>query len=356
MHFDHRKYSCSEWPFGMKITTFVVCASVRNNFSIVPAFFPRNVVSIKNSKIAVAMETATPGRTRVGFVGTGVMGAPITRHILSHGYTVRVYNRTQSKTDALVAAGALQETSLKLLAENSDVVFTMVGFPSDVRSVLGGDDGIIASMRSGGIVVDLTTSQPKLAAELASFAASQTKFVLDAPVTGGDIGAQNGSLSVMVGGNEEAFQAVRPILACFAKSIIHFGDPGMGQHTKAANQITIASTMIGMCEGLLYAQAAGLDLNRYITAISAGGAGSKSIELYANRILTRNMKPGFFVAHFVKDLGICLDSCRELGISLPGLALASQLYNSLVAYEEQHLGIQALIKVLERLNNRSLSV
>lgn len=300
------------------------------------------------------MEIAAPGKTRVGFVGTGVMGAPIARHMMSRGFALNVYNRTQSKTDALVAEGATRATTLRSLAENSDVVFTMVGFPSDVRSVLGDDDGIIPCIRPGGIVVDLTTSQPTLAAELASLAESQNKSLLDAPVTGGDVGAINGTLSVMVGGNKHALDVVMPLLECFSRSVNYFGAAGMGQHTKAANQITIASTMVGMCEGLFYAHAAGLDLQTYISAISRGGAGSMSIELYANRILDGDMKPGFFVAHFVKDLGICLDSCRELGIALPGLGLASQLYNSLAAYNEQQLGIQALVKVLERMNNRNI--
>jgi 3-hydroxyisobutyrate dehydrogenase len=282
------------------------------------------------------------------------MGAAMAQHVLSAGYSLTVYNRTAAKASALVAKGAVLVGSPGAVASTSDVVFTMVGFPSDVRQVMvgrgEGEIGIISQVKSGGIIVDLTTSEPKLAIELAQLGERDGKFVLDAPVTGGDIGAKNGSLSIMVGGDHEAFITVKPLIECFAKTVTYCGPPGRGQHCKLGNQITIASTMIGMCEGMVYAHASGLDLPTYLLAISGGGAGCKSLDLYAPRILKQDMKPGFFVEHFVKDLGMALNSCQQLGISLPGLALASQLYNSLAAHGEQRLGTQALIKVLERLN------
>lgn len=300
------------------------------------------------------MEPAAPGRTRVGFIGTGVMGAPMARHVLDAGYALCVHNRTRAKADALVAAGAAWCASAADVAAASDVVFTMVGFPADVRGVLAGAAGVLARLPPGGVVVDLTTSEPALAEEMAAAAAAQGRTVLDAPVTGGDKGAAAGTLSVMVGGDAAAVAAVMPLLQCFAKTVAHFGGPGMGQHAKAANQITIASQMVGLAEGLVYAQSAGLDLDRYIGAIAGGGAGGKTIELYAYRTLAGDFQPGFFVEHFIKDLGIALESCRKMSVSLPGLALAAQLYNSLAAHGEDRLGTQALVKVLERMNNVKL--
>lgn len=298
---------------------------------------------------------AVAGVTRVGWIGTGVMGSHMARHIFSAGYTsLTVYNRTASKAQALVDAGATLATSPAAVAAASDVVFTMVGYPSDVRAVIGGPDGVLSTLPPGGVVVDLTTSEPALAAELAATAAERGCHVLDAPVTGGDVGAKKGTLSVMVGGDADAAAAVRPLIDCFAKTVTYFGAAGSGQHCKMANQITIASSMLGMCEGLLYAHKAGLDLEAYLAAIRGGGAGSFSIESYAPRVLGRDMAPGFYVRHFVKDLGIALGECQRLSISLPGLALAQQLYVALCAVGEADLGTQALIKSLERLNGVEL--
>lgn len=265
-----------------------------------------------------------------------------------------VYNRTASKAQALIDAGALAVDSPRQVAEASDVVFTMVGYPSDVREVISGSNGVLSGLKEGGVIVDLTTSEPSLAAELAALAAAQRKFLLDAPVTGGDIGAKNGTLSVMVGGDKHAIEYVRPMLVCFSKNITVFNAPGTGQHCKMANQITIASSMVGMCEGLLYAHAAGLDLESYLGAIANGAAGSFNIKALAPRMLTGDMRPGFYVEHFVKDLGIALESCRQLKISLPGLALAQQLYVSLIAHGDGRLGTQALIRSLERINNKRI--
>lgn len=299
--------------------------------------------------------TATPGVTRLGWVGTGVMGCHMAQHCIKAGYLpITVYNRTASKAQPLADLGATVVSSPREVAENSDVVFTMVGYPTDVREVISGTNGILSGLREGGIVVDLTTSEPGLAAELAALASTQGKFVIDAPVTGGDIGAKKGTLSIMVGGLDQAIEQIMPLLNCFATTVNVFGGPGAGQHCKMANQISIASSMLGMCEGLMYAHVAGLDLETYLAAIAGGGAGSFSVQSYAPRILKGDMEPGFYVEHFVKDLGIALEACKQLKISLPGLALAQQLYVSLMACGDGRLGTQALIKTLERLNGKAL--
>ena len=296
-----------------------------------------------------------PGKTRIGWVGTGVMGCHMASHCIKAGYLpMTVYNRTASKAQPLVDLGATMASCPAEVAANSDIVFTMVGYPSDVRQVIAGPNGILSTLKQGGIVVDLTTSEPGLASELAQIALKDGKYIIDAPVTGGDIGAKKGTLSTMVGGDSNAIEIVQPLLECFSSTINTFGDAGAGQHCKMANQITIASSMLGMCEGLMYAHAAGLDLETYLAAIAGGGAGSFSVKSYAPRILTGDMEPGFYVEHFVKDLGIALNACRELKISLPGLALAQQLYVSLTACGDGRLGTQALIRTLERMNKKDL--
>lgn len=292
----------------------------------------------------------------VGWIGTGVMGAHMAMHVLKSGKarSLTVYNRTASKAQRLVDAGAALKSTPAEVGAECDIIFTMVGYPSDVRSVIASETGVLSTLRKGGIVVDLTTSEPGLAAELAALASKSGKYVVDAPVTGGDIGAQKGTLSVMVGGDKSAVDTVLPLIETFASTVNHFGAAGLGQHCKMANQITIACSMLGMCEGLMYAHAAGLDLDTYIAAIRGGGAGSFSIESYAPRILKNDMEPGFYVEHFVKDLGIAINACREMGVSLPGLALAQQLYVSLCAHGDGKMGTQALIITLERLNNRKM--
>lgn len=300
------------------------------------------------------MQPATPAATRIGWVGTGVMGANMAMHCIRAGYALTVYNRTASKADVLVQAGATYADTPAEVAANSDIVFTMLGYPTDVRDIIASDTGLLSTLRPDGIVVDLTTSEPALAAELAARAVPTSHFIVDAPVTGGDIGAKNGTLSIMVGGDPAAVQVVHPVLSCFASKITVFGPPGAGQHCKMANQIVIATSMLGMCEGLMYAHAAGLDLEAFLSAIASGGAGSFSVKSYAPRILKRDMEPGFYVEHFVKDLGIALNACQQLKISLPGLALAQQLYVSLTANGDGRLGTQALILALERLNGKQL--
>ncbi|KAL5052675.1 hypothetical protein RYX36_033357 [Vicia faba] len=298
----------------------------------------------------------TPSNTRLGWIGTGVMGQSMCAHLIRAGYTLTVFNRTPSKAQPLLDIGANLAASPHDVASQSDVVFTIVGYPSDVRSVLlDANSGALAGLKPGGILIDMTTSDPSLAVEIAAAASSKNCHSIDAPVSGGDRGAKNGTLAIFAGGDESIVKKLEPLFTQLGK-VNYMGSSGKGQYAKLANQITIASTMVGLIEGMVYAHKAGLDVGLYLDAISTGAAGTKSLDLYGKRILKRDFAAGFYVNHFVKDLGICLKECEILGIALPGLALAQQLYVSLKAHGEGDLGTQALILVLERLNNVSLPV
>ena len=291
------------------------------------------------------------GKTRIGWIGTGVMGRWMCEHCMDAGFSATVYNRTISKTDPLKEKGAAVASSPKEVAENSDVVFTIVGFPADVREVILGDDGALGGIAPGGTIVDMTTSEPSLAKEI--YDAGQAKGVhcIDAPVSGGDVGAREARLSIMIGGDEAAVEAVDPLFQAMGKNITHLGPAGSGQHTKMVNQILISTTMIGVVEGLLYGYKAGLDLDTVIAAVGAGAAGSWSINNLGPRIVKRNFDPGFFVEHFIKDMGIALDEAKRMDLSLPGLALAHQLYLAVKAQGHAKLGTHALALALESLNN-----
>nr|GME03437.1 probable 3-hydroxyisobutyrate dehydrogenase-like 1, mitochondrial [Ipomoea batatas] len=305
--------------------------------------------------MATVTDAVNPSNTRLGWIGTGVMGRSMCGHLIKAGYKLTVFTRTPSKAQELISMGAQWAETPKSVAAQSDVVFSIVGYPSDVRHViLDPNSGALSGLGQGGVVVDLTTSEPSLAVEIYSAATSAGCSAIDAPVSGGDRGARNAALSIFAGGDETLVQRLSPIFALMGR-VYYMGAPGKGQFTKLANQITIASGMVGLCEGLIYAHKAGLDLELYLSAISTGAAGSKSLDLYGNRILSRDLDPGFYVNHFVKDLGICLKECQNMGLSLPGLALAQQLYLSLKAHGEGDLGTQALVLALERLNNVSLS-
>jgi 3-hydroxyisobutyrate dehydrogenase len=287
---------------------------------------------------------------RIGWVGTGVMGSAMCAHVLAAGHSVAVFNRTRARAEALLDAGATWCSSPAAVAAEADVTFTMVGFPSDVRETMLGDAGVLSGARPGSVVVDLTTSEPALARELYDAARPRIE-VLDAPVSGGDVGARNATLVVMVGGSKEAFERVLPLLQTFGKTIVHQGGPGAGQHTKMVNQIAIASGMVGMCEALLYAHRSGLDVARVLETISTGAAGSWSLSNYAPRILRGDFAPGFKVDHFVKDLGIALSEAERMNLSLPGLALAHQLYVAAKAQGQGQLGTHALVRALASLSN-----
>jgi 3-hydroxyisobutyrate dehydrogenase len=285
----------------------------------------------------------------VGWIGTGVMGQSMAGHLLAKGHGVRLFTRTKSKAQGLIDRGATWADSPAAAARRAEVTFAMVGYPRDVREVFLGGEGILAGAAKGTVAVDMTTSEPALAREI--HAAAKGVAVLDAPVSGGDIGAREARLSIMVGGDAEAFARVRPLFECMGKTIVHQGPTGSGQHTKMTNQILIATGMIGVCEALLYAHKAGLNLERALESVSSGAAASWSLTNYAPRMLTGNFDPGFFVEHFIKDLGIALAEARRMNLAVPGLALAHQLYVALEAQGHGRKGTHALLLALAKLSN-----
>lgn len=308
---------------------------------------------------------STPAQTRVSWIGTGVMGASMAGHLLSAGYAVCVYNRTRAKAEPLIARGATWAESPAAAAADAHIICSMVGFPADVREVLLGDEGAISHSQPGTILIDFTTSDPTLAEEVARAAVARGLFALDAPVSGGDIGARNAALSIMVGGDESTFDAVLPLLQTLGKTIVHQGPAGSGQHTKLTNQILVASQMIGVCEALLYAYRAGLNLETVLQSVSPGAAGSWSLSNLGPRMIANNFAPGFYVDHFVKDLGLALAESRRMRLSLPGTALAEQLYLAVQAQGDGRLGTHALLRALAalsgisweaRMNSRTASI
>jgi 3-hydroxyisobutyrate dehydrogenase len=287
---------------------------------------------------------------RIGWIGTGVMGAPMAGHLLAAGYQLDVFNRTPERAADLVKKGARWRDSPRELAADADAVFLMLGFPGDVRDTALGERGVLDVMRPGSLLIDMTTSEPSLAMEMNAAAAAKGVEALDAPVSGGDIGARQATLVIMVGGNEEAFDSARPLLEVLGQAIAHHGPAGAGQHTKMVNQVAIASGMIALCEALLYAHRAGLDLEQTIATIERGAAGSWSLSNYGPRIVRGDFEPGFKIEHFIKDLGIALAEAGRMNLSLPGTALAEQLY---VAASSQGLGqkgTHALAMALARLS------
>jgi 3-hydroxyisobutyrate dehydrogenase len=299
----------------------------------------------------MALSKAEPGKTRIGWIGTGVMGRWMCQHLLTKGYSATVYNRTKDKAGPLLEAGAAWGETPKAVAERSDVVFAIVGFPSDVREVFLGPKGALSGSRPGSILVDMTTSEPSLAREIFEAAKAKGVASVDAPVSGGDVGAKNATLSIMVGGDADAVEAVRPLLECMGKAIVHQGPAGAGQHTKMVNQVLIATNMIGVCEALLYGYKAGLDLKTVLQSVGGGAAASWSLNNLGPRIIDRNFEPGFFVEHFIKDMGIALDEAKRMNLSLPGLALANQLYLAVKAQGYGRKGTHALMLALEHLSN-----
>ena len=288
----------------------------------------------------------SPQQTRIGWIGTGVMGASMCGHLLAAGYRATVYNRTRAKAEPLLARGAKWADSPAAVAAESDVIFSIVGFPNDVRSVILGDEGALAGCREGGILVDMTTSEPKLAIEIAEAAATKGIMSLDAPVSGGDVGARNATLSIMIGGDAQTAQALEPIWSKLGSKWVHQGGPGAGQHTKMVNQTLIATGMIGVCEALLYGHRAGLDLNKVLESVASGAAGSWSLSNLGPRIIAGDFDPGFFVEHFLKDMRIALDEARRMKLALPGLALAEQLYLAVTAQGHARKGTHALMLAL----------
>lgn len=299
----------------------------------------------------MSIPTIAPGKTKIGWIGTGVMGSSMVGHLMAAGFSATVYSRTKAKAQALIDKGAAWAASPKAVAEQSDVIFSIVGFPSDVREVMLGADGALAGSKAGNVLVDMTTSEPSLAVEIATAAKAKGVQSVDAPVSGGDIGAKNATLSIMIGGDKEVVDALAPCFQAMGKTIIHQGGPGSGQHTKMVNQTLIASNMIGVCEALLYAYKAGLDLPTVMQSVAPGAAGSWSLSNLGPRMMANNFDPGFFVEHFIKDMGIALAEAKRMNLALPGLALANQLYVALQAQGHGRDGTHALLLALGRLSN-----
>ena len=291
------------------------------------------------------------GETRVGWIGIGVMGRSMCGHLRKAGFPVSLHTRTRDKAADLLAAGAAWCSSPREVAERSDIVLTMVGFPSEVEQVYLEENGILAGARKGSMVCDMSTSEPSLAERIYREARARSVASLDAPVSGGDVGAREAKLAIMVGGDRETFEKVLPLFQKMGETISLMGGPGAGQHTKMANQIVIAGNMIGAVEALLYARKAGLSLDAMIDIVGKGAASSWSLNNLGRRIVKGDFNPGFYIKHFVKDMGIALQEARRMKLALPGLALVNQFYVSAQALGFEDLGTQGLYKVLATMNS-----
>lgn len=281
----------------------------------------------------------------VGFIGLGVMGNSMAGHILNNGYPLYVFTRTKSKADGLIEKGAVWKSSVRELAKESDIIITMVGYPRDIEEVYFSEDGIINHAKSGSFLIDMTTSKPSLAKKIYEEAKSKDLIALDAPVSGGDIGAKNGKLAIMVGGDIQAFEELLPLFQTMGENIQYQGPAGSGQHTKMCNQIAIAAGMIGVAEAMVYAKKSGLDPENVLKSITTGAAGSWSLSNLAPRMLNGDFDPGFYVKHFLKDIGIALEEAEFMGEKMPGLELAESLYQKLVEQGEENSGTQAIYKL-----------
>jgi 3-hydroxyisobutyrate dehydrogenase len=290
------------------------------------------------------------GKTRVGWIGLGVMGSSMCGHLIDKGFSTTVFTRSKAKADSLISKGATWAESPADVARNSDVIFTIVGFPTDVREVMLGAEGALLGAAAGAVLVDMTTSEPSLAVEIYEAAKAKGVHSVDAPVSGGDVGAKEARLSIMIGGDKEIVTALQPCWEAMGKTIVHQGAAGAGQHTKMVNQTLIATGMIGVCEALLYGHRAGLDLETVMQSVASGAAGSWSLSNLGPRIIANNFDPGFFVEHFIKDMGIALTEANRMGLSLPGLALGKQLYEAVQAQGYGRNGTHALQLALASLS------
>ncbi|ABS73735.1 MULTISPECIES: NAD(P)-dependent oxidoreductase [Bacillus] len=281
----------------------------------------------------------------VGFIGLGVMGNSMASHILEAGYPVLVYTRTKQKAEEILNKGAVWQETVKDLSEKADIIITMVGYPSDVEEIYLGENGILRHAKEGAFVIDMTTSKPSLAKKIAEKAKEKSIHALDAPVSGGDIGARNGTLAIMAGGEKEAFEACLPLFSVMGENIQYQGPAGSGQHTKMCNQIAIAAGMVGVAEAMAYAEKSGLNPEQVLKSITTGAAGSWSLSNLAPRMLKGDFAPGFYVKHFIKDMGIALEEAELMGEEMPGLALAKSLYDKLSAQGEENSGTQSIYKL-----------
>lgn len=286
----------------------------------------------------------------IGLIGTGVMGKSMGLHLINAGYKVLVYNRTKSRAEELIEKGAIWKDTVSELAKESNVIITMVGYPKDVEEVYFGEQGIINNAKVGTTLIDMTTSKPSLAKDIYIKAKNKGIFSLDAPVSGGDIGAKNATLTIMVGGEEEIFEKTKPIFEVLGNNIILQGEAGAGQHTKMCNQIAIASNMIGVCEAMVYAKKAGLNPENVLKSIGSGAAGSWSLSNLAPRMLNGNFEPGFYVKHFIKDMKIALEEAKEMGLYTPGLELSKRLYDIIEKDGKGDKGTQVLFQLIEEID------
>lgn len=310
----------------------------------------RGTLTYANLEVDMAL-AISPDQTRIGWIGTGVMGRSMCGHLIGNGFATTVYTRTKEKAADLLERGATWAGSPKEVAAASDVVISIVGFPKDVREVMLGESGALAGCKTGSILIDMTTSEPSLAVEIAEQATKRGVSSIDAPVSGGDVGAKNATLSIMIGGDEKVVASLEPIWKSMGSKWVYQGGPGAGQHTKMVNQILIATTMIGVCEALLYGYKAKLNLEKVLESVASGAAGSWSLSNYGPRMMAGNFDPGFFVAHFIKDMGIALAEARRMGLALPGLALAEQLYQATAAQGHARMGTHSLMLALAQMSS-----
>lgn len=286
---------------------------------------------------------------KIAWIGIGVMGESMVKHLINKGHELFVYNRTESKCDNVLALGANKLKKIEDAPLMADLIFTMVGYPKDVEEVYLGENGLIKNAKSGQIFVDMTTSSPILAEKINKEFLKKEAYTLDSPVTGGDIGAKNGSLTIFVGGDEYIFEnKVKDVISAFSKTIQYFGPSGKGQYAKLGNQIAIASTMISLAESYMFAKETGLDLKKFLETISTGSAGSFSMTSYGPRVLKKDFKPGFFTHHFIKDMKLALEECERSGITLPGLELSYTIYNELSDEIKYNEGTQSIVKYYEK--------
>lgn len=280
----------------------------------------------------------------IGFIGTGLMGKSMAAHLQDAGYPLHIFTRTKEKATDLLNKGAVWEESVASLARKADVIISIIGTPKDVEDVYLEADGILANAKKGSYIIDMTTSKPALAEKIYEAAKEKGVFALDAPVSGGDVGAQNAKLTIMAGGDEAAFDEVLPIFQMMGENIVLQGPAGAGQHTKAVNQIAIAPGMIGVCEALIYAKESGLDPSTVLSSIATGAAGSWSLSNYGPRMIKGDFAPGFAIKHYIKDMHIALESAKEMGLHTPGLKMALEMYEKVAAMDEMESGIHALLK------------
>ncbi|PLT34558.1 oxidoreductase [Bacillus sp. V5-8f] len=290
--------------------------------------------------------------TSIGFIGAGVMGSSMAGHLLEAGYKLTVYTRTKEKARELLNGGASWANSPKELAQNTNVIISIVGYPHDVEAIYLGEDGIIQNGQKGTYLIDMTTSTPSLAQTIFGEAKKKGMNSIDAPVSGGDVGAKEARLSIMAGGSEEDFEAVKPLFDIMGSNIVYQGPAGSGQHTKMCNQIAIASNMMGVAEAMVYAKKSGLNPEKVLQTISSGAAGSWSLSNLAPRMIRADFEPGFYIKHFIKDMGIALEEAEKMGMEAPGLSLAKSLYEQLAEAGEGESGTQALYKYWDRLDIR----